>query len=189
MPPFQDLIGDVIGYWTPEDGDQLVGTLLQVGWDTDGSLAADIQPEEGLPQKGSPEENLPEKGLSEGEAPQTGDPPGKTPPSKAPSSKAPLRVRIGDQFWKDWSEASSSQGGPSRGDRVRITYRETPLMEPQGMEHQADAAFESETFESDTSEAQKPKVRQKTSARYVVEVVGKKKPGEEKGWGAPGQSP
>lgn len=104
---YQDLIGDVKGYWTPEDGDQVIGTVLQVGWDADDTLAADIQPQ----------------------------------------GKAPLRILIGDKFWKDWSEAD-----PARGDLVRITYKETPLMRSE-----VGGTFETE---------------KKSTARYEIEVLG-----------------
>ncbi len=114
MPTYQDLIGDVKGYWLPEDGDQLLGTVLQVGWDKEDVLAVDIQPE----------------------------------------NEAPLRVRIGDKFWRDWSESNAS-----RGDLVRITYRETPLMKPET----------GATFETD----------QKTTARYEIEVLGEEEYREE----------
>lgn len=107
MPTYQDLIGDVKGYWSPEDGDQLVGTVLQVGWDTNDVLAVDIQPE----------------------------------------NEAPLRVRIGDKFWRDWSKSSAS-----RGDLVRITYRETPLMTTE-----AGALFDT---------------NQKKTASYEIQVLG-----------------
>lgn len=188
MPSYQDLIGDVIGYWTPEDGDQLIGTVLEVGWDREGVLAADIQPEDIQPEKAFPDKDSPDEGspdesspeglpsgeASPGKAPQGKSPQGRVPQGRAPQSIAPLRVRIGDKFWKDWSEAGLSQGGPSRGDRVRITYKETPLMNPETSRAFESEAFE-EAFKNESPKRGASEAEQKTTARYIVEVLGEKK--------------